>query len=58
MYVQAQMDAHRQALELHRSYAANGEDPALKTAAAEITPVVEKHLAELRKLSNTVTGMK
>lgn len=58
LYIQAQLEAHRQALELHRSYAANGDDPALKQAAAEIAPVVERHLAELRQLSNAVTGMK
>lgn len=58
LYVDAQMEAHREALELHRSYAATGDDPALKKAASEIAPVVEKHLAELRKISKTVTGMK
>lgn len=56
LYVQAQIDAHRQALELHRSYAASGEDAELKKVAAEIVPVIERHLAELRKISNTVTG--
>lgn len=57
LYIDAQLEAHRQALELHRAYAASGQDPALKKAAAEIVPVVERHLAELRKMSSTVTGM-
>lgn len=57
LYIDAQTAAHREALQLHRGYAANGDDAALKQAAAEIAPVVERHLAELRKISNTRTGM-
>ena len=41
-----QIEAHQEALELHRSYAETGEDTYLKQAAAAIVPVVEAHLAE------------
>ena len=57
LYIDAQIAAHREALQLHRGYAASGEDADLKKAAAEIAPIAEKHLAEARRLGNTVTGM-
>jgi len=56
LYVDAQIEAHREALQLHRGYAQSGSDPELKKVAAEIAPIVERHLAELRKISNTVLG--
>jgi putative membrane protein len=51
LYIDSQVKAHQEALELHRSYAATGDDPALKQAAAGIVPVVEKHLTHLQKMS-------
>jgi putative membrane protein len=56
LYIDAQIAAHREALQLHRGYAAGGADAELKKAAAEIAPIAEKHLAEARRLANTVTG--
>lgn len=49
-YIDDQIDAHEDALALMRKYAADGEAPTLKAAAAEIAPTVEKHLAQARAL--------
>lgn len=49
-YLGAQRDAHAAALNLHRTYAANGDTPQLKAAAARIVPVVEQHIAMLDTL--------
>ncbi len=51
IYYAHQSTAHAAALALHRHYASDGDTPALKKAAGEIVPVVEKHIAELDKLS-------
>lgn len=42
-YVEQQVQAHQMALELMTTYAQNGDDPALKHAAAEIQPTVQMH---------------
>jgi putative membrane protein len=49
-YLHQQLGAHIEALELHKGYASRGDNAALKEAAAKITPVVEKHLAEVRRI--------
>jgi putative membrane protein len=46
-YVNQQKTAHTQALALHQSYAASGDKPALKAAAAKIVPVVQHHIQML-----------
>ncbi|MBL0923004.1 MAG: DUF4142 domain-containing protein [Sphingomonadaceae bacterium] len=51
IYVRHQATAHRKALALHQGYAANGDNDALKKAAGEIAPVVEKHIAELGRIN-------
>lgn len=43
-YIDDQIDAHQTALALMRDYAEKGDTPSLKAAAAEIAPVVQKHL--------------
>ena len=48
-----QRDGHKEALDLHRRYAANGDMPSLKTVAASIAPVVQQHLDALAKLPKT-----
>lgn len=42
-YVQAQLNAHQDAVSLFRSYAQNGDDPALRDFAAETLPTLENH---------------
>ena len=48
LYIAQQKTAHQKALELQRSYAANGTVPGLKTVAAGIVPVVQTHITELQ----------
>ena len=50
LYISQQKTAHQKALALHSDYAQNGTAPALKTAAAGITPVVQMHLDMLNKM--------
>lgn len=50
LYLAAQRKGHAAALALHQNYADNGDKPALKKAAGEIVPVVQKHIDELSKL--------
>lgn len=50
LYIQQQRQAHEMALDLHRSYAANGTAPSLKMAASEIAPVVQSHIDMLHHL--------
>jgi len=49
-YIDGQVDAHEDALELMRKYAADGTIASLKQAAGEIAPVVEKHLSSAKAL--------
>lgn len=43
-----QIQAHQQALTLHQNYAASGDVPALRQAAAQVVPVVQGHLQQLQ----------
>lgn len=49
-YMMQQRRAHDMALELHRNYAANGDNDQLRKAAASAVPVVEKHIARIREM--------
>ena len=44
IYLAQQMPAHQAALDLHQSYAANGDQPALKASAKAAVPIVQKHI--------------
>ena len=50
-YLAIETAHHAETLSLHRAYAATGEEPELRTAAAEIAAVTEDHLSRLRTLS-------
>jgi putative membrane protein len=50
-FQQAQISAHQQALQLHQNYAAQGDVPALRTAAGQIVPVVQMHLQQIQSLN-------
>jgi len=52
-FQQAQISAHQQGLTLHQGYATSGDVPALRTAAAQIVPVVQRHLAMAQSLQLT-----
>jgi len=49
-YIDGQVDAHEDALDLMKKYAADGEAASLKNAARDLVPVIEKHLARAREL--------
>ncbi len=55
-YVETRVSVHADALALHRTYAATGEGPVLKAAAAEIERMVERHLAIARNLMANLKG--
>jgi putative membrane protein len=49
VYFTAQVPAHAEALALHQNYAANGDTPSLKAAAAAAVPFVQQHLTEAQQ---------
>lgn len=55
-YMQAQAAGHEDALKLHRSYAEQGDNTALKQHAADAVPIVSGHLDQATKLAATVSG--
>ena len=52
-YLDQQTKAHSEALDLHKNYADNGDDAALKAFAAKTAPVVQQHLDEAKKLDES-----
>lgn len=50
LYVGQQLPAHQAALDLHRSFAANGDKPALKTSAQSAVPIVQQHIDMLQQM--------
>jgi putative membrane protein len=50
-YDQMQKQGHEQAVSLFKSYAQNGDNPALKNWAAKTLPTLEEHLSMADKLS-------
>jgi putative membrane protein len=50
VYLGQQTAAHQESLTLHRGFAENGDNAALKAHAAKTAPVIEKHLQHVRGL--------
>lgn len=50
-YWKHQMLAHRSALTVEQQYAANGDTPAVRQAAAAAVPVIQSHLAMAERMS-------
>lgn len=50
MYKREQMMAHQEALTMHRTYAARGDNAPLKAMAARAAPLIQAHLARARGL--------
>jgi putative membrane protein len=50
VYARQQVPAHEMALALHRNYTAEGDTPALRTAASSAVPIVQGHLEQARQL--------
>ena len=58
LYLQQQMQAHQMAWSLHKGYATDGQDPALKQVASTAVPIVEQHLQHLKGMSSgSMSGM-
>ena len=51
LYVQQQITSHQKAWALHKGYATDGTDPALKQVASTAVPIVEGHLTHLKTLA-------
>lgn len=49
-YVDAQRQAHQDALALNRAYAQNGDVPALRRSATAAVPVIERHIRMLDQI--------
>jgi hypothetical protein len=49
-YLHQQLAAHLEALTLHGGYADHGDNAALKAVAAKVKPVVQHHIAEIRRI--------
>jgi putative membrane protein len=54
VYMQQQVQAHQQALALHRSFAQKSDNGSLKAAAQKISDVVEHHLHAARELKDSI----
>lgn len=54
MYVEGQVAAHEEALGLLQGYGQGGDVPAIKTFAANITPVVQHHLDMAKTLQSAM----
>lgn len=50
LYMQQQMMAHQQAWALHKGYATDGTDPALRQVAVAAVPIIEKHLQHVKTM--------
>ncbi|NNM75482.1 DUF4142 domain-containing protein [Sphingomonas sp. ID1715] len=55
-YVDQQVMAHEEALALHQGYAAQGDNPGLRAAAASAVPIVQRHLDEIRRIQTAMGG--
>lgn len=52
MYIQQQLMAHQEALTLHQSYAANGDERSLKVVANATVPIIQHHLSMLQAMAS------
>ncbi|WP_162875571.1 DUF4142 domain-containing protein [Sphingomonas crusticola] len=50
LYMQQQTQAHQQAWALHKGYATDGSDPALRQVASSAVPIIEKHFQHLKSM--------
>ena len=52
-YLDQQTRAHGEALDLHKSYADNGDNARLKAFAAKTAPIVQKHLDQVKRIDKS-----
>ena len=50
LYLDDQLSIHVEALAIHKSYAADGDNPALRAQAAKIAPMVQQHSDALSRI--------
>lgn len=53
VYLQQQLTAHRMALGMQQGYAARGDTPALRQAAAAAVPIVQGHIVRIEQMLAT-----
>ena len=56
VYVDQQVTAHQQALDLHTAYSTGGDKPALKQASAGAVPIVQAHLDKIKSIQSSMGG--
>lgn len=56
LYLGQQVPAHQAALDLHQSYGAGGDQPALKATAKRAVPIVKQHLAAAQRMQGAMGG--
>lgn len=54
MFVNASLQGHREALNIHGSYAQAGDDPGLRRIAAGAIPLIQRHIAQLSRMQATM----
>ncbi|MCJ2028577.1 DUF4142 domain-containing protein [Methylobacterium sp. J-043] len=56
MFVNASLQGHQEAYQIHGSYAQSGDDPALRRIAAGALPLIQQHVAQLSRMQATMGG--
>ncbi|MCP1538164.1 DUF4142 domain-containing protein [Methylorubrum extorquens] len=56
MFVNASLQGHQEALNIHGSYAQAGDDPGLRRIAAGAIPLIQRHIAQLSRMQATMGG--
>jgi len=56
MFVNASLQGHQEAYQIHGSYAQSGDDPALRRIAAGALPLIQRHIAQLSRMQATMGG--
>jgi putative membrane protein len=56
IYLGQQVPAHEAALDLHKSYAMNGDQAALRMSAKSAVPIVQQHLDKAKKLQGSMSS--
>lgn len=51
LYIEAQINAHREAVDLFRAYSQTGDDSDLKSFASQTLPALERHLKQIQAIT-------
>jgi putative membrane protein len=58
LYIDDQVSAHDEAIELFKDYAQNGDDAKVKQFATQTLPVLLKHKQDITQVQKDYTGAK